>query len=115
MDRATPALPSADFDRTIGFYGALGFAVSYRGADWLILARGTITLEFFAGAIDPATSCHGANIRTDDLDALYTSFAEAGLPSAGIPRLDLPRRITPDLRMAALVDPDGSLIRLLGP
>lgn len=115
MDHATPALPSADFDRTIGFYGALGFAVGYRGADWLILDRGTITLEFFAGAIDPATSWHGANIRTDDLDALYASFAAAGLPAAGIPRLEPPRLIMPDLRMAALIDPDGSLIRLLGP
>lgn len=114
MDRSTPNLPSADFDRTIAFWAALGFAVAFRSADWLILERGPVTFEFFAAPIDPATSWHSACWRTDDLDGLVAALAAAGLPAQGIPRLDLPRRIAPDLRMAALVDPDGSLIRLLG-
>ncbi len=120
MDHTTPNLPSADFDRTIAFWGALGFEATYRSADWLILERATdapipVTFEFFAGPIDPATSWHSACWRVDDLDALMASLAAAKLPSSGIPRLDPPRRIAPDLRMAAIVDPDGSLVRLLGP
>ncbi|WP_448579072.1 VOC family protein [Thermaurantiacus sp.] len=120
MDRTTPNLPSADFDRTIAFWGALGFEATYRSADWLILERESgspfpVTFEFFAGPIDPATSWHSACWRVDDLDALMAALSAARLPSAGIPRLDTPRRIAPDLRMAAIVDPDGSLVRLLGP
>jgi len=119
MDHTTPNLPSADFDRSIAFWGALGFTVAYRGPDWVILERGdpptAATLEFFAAPIDPASSWHSACWRTDDLDSLLASLPTASLPSAGIPRFDPPRRLTPDLRMAALVDPDGSLIRLLGP
>lgn len=118
MDHTTPNLPSADFDRTIAFWSALGFEVVFRSADWLILERGpapsAVTFEFFAAPIDPTTSWHSACWRTDDLDALMASLAAANLPRHGIPRLDPPRRITPDLRMAALIDPDGSLVRLLG-
>jgi catechol 2,3-dioxygenase-like lactoylglutathione lyase family enzyme len=119
MDHTTPNLPSADFDRTIAFWSALGFQPTYRSADWLILERGPaptpVTLEFFAAPIDPTTSWHSACWRTDDLDALLATLPTKRLPSAGIPRFDPPRRIAPDLRMAALIDPDGSLIRLLGP
>jgi hypothetical protein len=30
MDRATPNLPSANLDRTAGFYRRLGFAVGFK-------------------------------------------------------------------------------------
>lgn len=113
-DHATPNLPAADFERTIAFYGALGFTIAWQDSSWLILERGGIRLEFFAARVDPANSWHSASIRTLALDGLYADFSKAGLPAAGIPRLEPPRPIAPDLRMAALVDPDGSLIRILG-
>lgn len=113
-DHATPNLPAADFERTIAFYGSLGFTVGWRDAHWLILERGSIMLEFFAARVDPAHSWHSACIRTRTLDALLADFSRAGLPARGIPRLEPPRPIAPDMRMAALVDPDGSLIRILG-
>lgn len=113
-DHATPNLPAGDFERTIAFYGALGFTVAWQDSGWLILERGSITLEFFAARVDPAHSWHSACIRTCTLDALMADFEKAGLPARGIPRLEPPRPIAPDMRMAALVDPDGSLIRILG-
>ncbi len=41
--------------------------------------------------------------------------ARPGLPAAGIPRLTAPEPIGHGLRAFALVDPDGSLLRRLGP
>ncbi|HEX8642029.1 MAG TPA: hypothetical protein VF704_12865 [Allosphingosinicella sp.] len=62
MDRATPNLPSADFERTARFYGALGFAPGYREAGWMMLERGGVTLEFFRHAeLDP----DGTLVRLD--------------------------------------------------
>lgn len=94
--------------------GRRGFTVAWKDSSWLILERSGIRLECFAARVDPANSWHSASIRTLALDGLYADFSKAGLPAAGIPRLEPPRPIAPDLRMAALVDPDGSLIRILG-
>ena len=44
-DRATPNLPSRDFEATARFYAALGFTESWRDAGWMILRRGDLTLE----------------------------------------------------------------------
>ncbi len=46
-DHATPNLPSRDFEATSRFYGALGFAETWRDRGWIILRRGGLTLEFF--------------------------------------------------------------------
>jgi len=115
-DRATPNLPMRDVERTSRFYAALGFVERYRSDAWLILDRGTITLEFFAFAdLDPATSSFGCCVRVDDLAALYAACQRAGVPerTTGWPRLEPPRVQPWGGTVAALLDPDGTLLRLI--
>ncbi|MCQ0970793.1 bleomycin resistance protein [Paracoccus sp. TK19116] len=112
----TANLPSRDFDATEAFYGRLGFKRRWRDDGWMILDRDEAIVEFFPHPdLDPAQSWFSACIRTDDLDGLHAELKRLGLPTSGIPRLDAePYRITDDLRMVALIDLDGSLIRCLG-
>ncbi|KAI9025442.1 glyoxalase/bleomycin resistance protein, dioxygenase superfamily [Hyaloraphidium curvatum] len=116
-DRITANLPSRDMDATLAFYAALGFSPRYRNDGWMILSRGPLELEFFPHPeLDPASSWFSACVRVADLDGLVAAWRAAGLPKTGIPRLEEEaREIAPGLRMAALVDLDGSLLRLLGP
>lgn len=115
-DAATPNLPSRDLAATVTFYSALGFSTLFRDSGWLILTRGSLSLEFFPYAdLDPATSSFGSCLRVDDLDAFYRGCVEAGIPEAqtGFPRLQPPRMEGSGLRIGALLDPDGSLLRLI--
>jgi catechol 2,3-dioxygenase-like lactoylglutathione lyase family enzyme len=115
-DHATPNLPSRDFAATVTFYSALGFSTLFHDSGWLILRRGSLTLEFFPYAdLDPATSSFGSCLRLDDLDGFYSECVKAGIPerSAGFPRLQPPRLEASGLRIGALLDPDGSLLRLI--
>lgn len=115
-DRATPNLPARDFEITARFYAALGFAVRYRDEAWMILERGSISLEFFPfPALDPSSSSFGCCVRVADLDALYVVCVGAGIPvrAEGFPRLHPPRREAWGGTVAALLDPDGSLLRLI--
>ncbi len=117
MDRATPNLPSRDFAATAAFYGRLGFAEAYRDSGWMILDRGGMTLEFFPYPdLDPADSSFGACLRLADVDQFHTLCAAAGVPDvrSGWPRLHPPVREPWGGRVGALVDPDGSLLRLIG-
>ena len=115
-DRATPNLPSRDFAATSRFYGALGFVERFRDENWLILDRGTITLEFFPFAdLDPATSSFMCCVRVDDLGALYAECQRAGIPAkaTGWPRLHPPKQEYWGGTRAALIDPDGTLLHLI--
>ena len=115
-DRATPNLPSRDFAVTESFYAALGFSRGWRDEGWMILEKGGITLEFFPHpGLDPLTSWFSACLRLDDLDAFYALCKEAGIIEGctGQPRLHPPRTEAWGGRIAALIDPDGSLIRLI--
>ena len=114
MDRATANLPARDFDATAAFYARLGFAPVWRDADWMILRRGPLELEFFPHpGLDPQQGWFSACIRVDDLDALHAAWSRLGL---AIDRRAIPR-ITPLLhkppvpRMFALIDSDGSPVR----
>ncbi|MFD1882331.1 VOC family protein [Paracoccus pacificus] len=113
----TANLPSRDYDVTEAFYGRMGFQRSWRDDGWMILKRGDAVIEFFPHPdLVPGESCFSACIRTDDLDGLLAEYAALDLPGGGIPRLHPGvHRVTDRLRMFALVDPDGSLIRCLGP
>ena len=116
MDHATPNLPARDFAATARFYAALGFAEGWRDDGWMILKRGALTLEFFPfPALDPLTSSFGCCLRLDDLDSFYTTCVAAGVPEQchGQPRLTPPRRETSGMAIAYLVDPDGTLLRLV--
>jgi len=115
-DHATPNLPSRDFAATSVFYAALGFVEDWRDEGWMILKRGNVTLEFFPHPeLDPPTSWFSCCIRLDDLDAFYAVARAAGLPETchGQPRLHPPTVEDSGIRIAYLVDPDGTLVRLI--
>jgi hypothetical protein len=116
VDKATPNLPSRHFDATIGFFRPLVFQPTYRDAHWMILARGSAILEFFPYPdLDPATSSFGSCLRLDDADLFYSACVAAGIAetSVGWPRLH-PLRVEPwGGRVGALIDLDGTLLRII--
>lgn len=115
-DRITANLPASDMDKTAAFYEVLGFTVGFKDEGWMILNRGPLEIEFFPMPdVNPKTSCFSACFRVDDLDALYADFQKAGLPDNcyGTPRMNPPKTEDFGLRMFALIDPDGSLIRCI--
>ena len=115
-DHATPNMPSRDFEATSRFYAGLGFVESWRDAGWMILKRGGLTLEFFPHPeLDPKTSWFSSCLRLDDLDAFYAVCLEAGLSEShiGRPCLHAPKVESWGGRIGALVDPDGTLVRLI--
>ncbi len=115
-DRATPNLPSRNLLKTELFYSKLGFRASYRSGHWLILQRGGVQFEFFPWPdLDPKENSHSCCVRLDDLDAMVAQAGEAGVPNArtGIPRMVPPTRDISGLTIAYMVDPDGSLLRLV--
>lgn len=116
MDHATPNLPSRDFEATSQFYGKLGFSESWRDRGWMILKRDGAALEFFPYPdLDPLESSFGCCLRLDDLESFYRTCRDAGVPetSGGQPRLQPPRKEPSGLTIAYLVDPDGSLVRMI--
>ena len=116
-DTATPNLPSRDFAATSAFYDRLGFSEAYRDEGWMILNRGEVMLEFFPfPGLDPAESSFGCCLRLDDVDDFYRVCLDAGLPSQprGFPDSTAPRREESGLRIGALLDPEGTLLRLIG-
>jgi catechol 2,3-dioxygenase-like lactoylglutathione lyase family enzyme len=115
-DHATPNLPSRDFEATARFYGALGFVESWRDQGWMILRRGALTLEFFPYPdLDPAESSFGCCLRLDELERFYDACKAAGLleKPTGIPRIVPARAEASGLRIAYMVDLDGSLVRMI--
>jgi catechol 2,3-dioxygenase-like lactoylglutathione lyase family enzyme len=115
-DHATPNLPARDFRATSDFYRQLGFEERYRDSGWMILERGGLKLEFFPFPdLDPCESSFGSCLRLDDLDGFYAACQAAGLPEA---RMGIPRIVPPLLehwggRVGYMVDPDGTLLRLV--
>lgn len=115
-DQATPNLPARDFEATSRFYQALGFVERWRDDGWMILARGDLVLEFFLHPdVDPLTSHFSCCLRVDDLDALYAVCKRAGHPEGtrGYPRLHPPKLEPWGGRVGALIDLDGTLLRLI--
>jgi len=115
-DLATPNLPSRDFGASSAFYAGLGFVEDWRDEGWMILKRGDVTLEFFPHPeLNPLTSWFSCCIRLDDLDAFYAVAKSAGTAEtcSGQPRLHPPKVEDSGLRIAYLVDPDGTLVRLI--
>lgn len=115
-DHATPNLPSRDFEATAAFYARLGFTVSWRDPGWMILRRDSITLEFFPHPdLDPGSSWFSCCLRLDAVMDFFDTAIAAGIPeaSSGWPRLHRPRREAWGGLVGAVVDPDGTLLRLI--
>lgn len=117
-DRSTPNLPSRSFEATSRFYERLGFNEAWRDAGWMILERGDLTVEFFPfPELAPAESSFSCCFRLDDVSTFFAMLVSAGIPEAttGWPRIHRPRRKSWGGTVGALIDPDGSLIRLIEP
>jgi len=115
-NHATPNLPSRNFDKTEQFYASLGFSTTYRDAGWLVMNLSGLQLEFFSHPeLDPLTSWFSCCLRVDDLDAFYTCCKASGIAelNTGAPRLHPPAQHPAGVKMAALIDLDGSLLRLI--
>lgn len=116
MDHSTPNLPSRNFADTSHFYSQLGFEESWRDEGWMILNRGAMELEFFPHPeLKPEESWFSCCLRLDDLASFYELCLNAGVPEAGSgqPRLQRPHKESSGLTIGYLIDPDGSLLRLI--
>lgn len=121
-ERAYPCLPCANLDETIAFYGALGFARTYRQIrpnPYAVVAREDLQLHLFGmEGFDPAQSYGCAIVVVPDADALYRAFAAGlraafgALPVAGIPRILRPRKKHGTVRGFSVVDPGGNWLRI---
>jgi catechol 2,3-dioxygenase-like lactoylglutathione lyase family enzyme len=103
---AHPILPSLNFEKTIAFYQKLGFVLSSRYDNYLIMHRDGIELHFW-----PCTDRHiaentGCYFRSPDVDALH-----AGLVAKGV-RAAPPQDQSWNMREFYLIDPSGNLLRI---
>jgi catechol 2,3-dioxygenase-like lactoylglutathione lyase family enzyme len=115
-DVATPNLPSRDFSLTSRFYEDLGFVETWRDAGWMIMKRGDLILEFFPYPdLDPSSSSFGSCFRMQDVSAFFDKVLSAGVPekTTGWPRAHRPRPEDWGGFVGAVVDLDGTLIRLV--
>lgn len=115
-DRITANLPSRDFDVTEAFYGLLGFERIYRDDGWMILQRGALEVEFFSHPdLKPAESWFSACIRVDDFDGLLDTWKTLDLPDDPMGRPRTFERVPApgDMRIFALIDCDGTLLRCI--
>lgn len=121
-ERTYPILACRALDDVVGFYSALGFAVSYRQEKpnpYLVVRRADIHLHFCAPpGYDPETALGSVIVVVPDADALYADFASGlraaygKLPVAGIPRILRPRRKRGTVAGFSVVDPGGNWLRI---
>ena len=81
----------------------------------MILSRAGVTLEFFPHPdLNPLESWFSCCLRLDDLDAFYAVCRSAKIAEGnkGAPRLHPPTD-QGGMRMAALIDVDGTLLQLI--
>jgi catechol 2,3-dioxygenase-like lactoylglutathione lyase family enzyme len=112
--RAIPVLPCRDLAAAIAFYSALGFTLAeeFEGG-YAILEVGPHELHLAAcDPFDPAQSLVAVYLRVADVEAWHARALGLGLPASGIPRLHPLENKPWGLREFALIDPDGTLIRI---
>ena len=111
---AIPVLPSRSLSDTLVFYRQLGFDGLIHGhGDYAIVTRGPLELHFFTHRqLRPAESSAMCYLRVSDVDDIYRAFAAAELPRKGIPRMDALEDKPWGMREFAIVDPDGTLLRI---
>jgi hypothetical protein len=113
-DLAIPLLPSRSIARTVAFYRRLGFVgEAISGHAYAIMVRGSLELHFFQHeTLQPETSAFGCYLRVQDVEAIYNAFCTANLPLHGIPRIDRLESKPWGMKEFAVVDEDGTLIRV---
>ena len=114
-DKAIPQLPARSMARTLAFYARLGFdgEIADPNGHYAIMDRGDLEIHLFAYPdLKPEESSFGCYLRVQDVDAIYLAFAEAKLPAQGIPRMTLLEDKPWGMREFAVVDEDGSLLRI---
>lgn len=116
-DTVAPILPARDLAETRAFYERLGFETAgwwpQALGGYAILARGAIEMHFFAfPEIVPHGSYAQCYWRVKDVDALHAEFVRLGLSPDGIPRLSAVEDKPWGTREFALVDPNGTLVRV---
>lgn len=75
-----------------------------------------MTLEFFLHReLDPANSWFSCCLRMNDVQSFFEELLSAGVPdrSKGWPRLHRPKEEEWGGKVGALIDPDGTLLRLV--
>jgi catechol 2,3-dioxygenase-like lactoylglutathione lyase family enzyme len=116
-DTAAPILPARDLAATRAFFERLGF----RTVGWWpqqfggygILSRGDLEMHFFSFPdLSPQASYAQCYWRVEDVDALHAELAQSGLPPTGMPRLTAVEDKPWGIREFALVDPNGTLVRV---
>jgi catechol 2,3-dioxygenase-like lactoylglutathione lyase family enzyme len=114
---AIPILPACDLKATRAFYERLGFLTAgwwpKEFGGYAILTKGDLTMHFFAYAdLSPLESYAQCYWRVKDVDALHAECSEVGLPRVGTPRLEAVEDKPWGMREFAIVDPNGTLIRV---
>ncbi len=114
--RPVPVLPMRVPARTQKFYEALGFRVSDASPDdvpYLIARRNGAEVHFFVSpSVDPRTSAFGFYLEVDDVDEVHAEWVEAHEWRSPQPQLIAPEDKPWGRREMALVDPDGTLVRV---
>ena len=112
--RACPILPAKDLGATRSYYEALGFEVQGDIREgYMLMTRGPWELHFFYHPeVKPEDSLAGVYMRGVDVDALCAEWAKVELSRAGIPRLIGAQDKPWGMREFALIDPNGTLLRI---
>lgn len=111
---AIPVLPCVDLDRTLRFYGALGFSIDFEQEEpeaYAIVALGEVELHFYV-PVSPAPVPGRAYLRVESADALHRTWDGYGIPAAGAPRLGPIGDRPWGMREFELVDPDGHRLQV---
>lgn len=115
LETTAPVLPSRDFDETVLFYESIGFRETGRWAEnaYLIMVMDQVELHFFShDEVDPSTNHAAAYIRSSDVDALSAKVAALPLATSEIPRFRPAEDKSWGMREMAIVDPNGTLLRI---
>ena len=105
---AIRVLPSADLDRTTGYYQALGLEVVQRHNTYLVMHAGPVELHFTTSQDGPASG--QAFLQVPDAGRLWKQLQQRSLTGIG-PVEDQPS----GLREFVVTDPDDNHIRISSP
>jgi catechol 2,3-dioxygenase-like lactoylglutathione lyase family enzyme len=110
VNSAIPILPSADLDRTIAFWQALGFDVAGRYDGYLVTHANGVEIHFSHDPDVPSASPTSAFIHVQNAAVLWKE-----LKSNQVTGLEPLQDQDYGLREFVIVDPDGNRIRIGSP